>query len=113
MTAECVCCGAAVPPSKIGAHHVDEHPDERYDPIWYFGDAAGGSRYYYLVSPEMRIFDTRHEAVGAAALFERGSHHLVARVIAVERGTPRDDVVQTMLEQGDTWLERHVAAPDP
>jgi len=39
---ECTYCGAAIPRSEIAGHHADEHPWERYDPVWYLdGDGSG------------------------------------------------------------------------
>jgi len=64
------------------------------------------SEHYYLLSPEMRTFETRHAAVGAAAVFERGSVHLEARVVDVERGTRTDDAAQAMLDGGTTMFGR-------
>lgn len=32
---ECVICGDEVPSDAIVQHHTSEHPNERYDPLWY------------------------------------------------------------------------------
>ena len=39
QTVECAHCGEDVPEDAIVDHHTTEHPNQRYDPIWYTREA--------------------------------------------------------------------------
>lgn len=36
---ECVYCDFEGDPDELGEHHMEEHPGERYDPVWYMEEA--------------------------------------------------------------------------
>lgn len=37
MTVSCAHCGEDVPIEEISDHHIEEHPNKRFDPVWYRG----------------------------------------------------------------------------